>query len=418
MKLTIRSIIWTLIGAGIAGAVYMAVIPRPVAVETALVTEDSLRVSVREDGKTRIREKYIVSAPVSGRLNRIQLNEGDALEGNDSLVAVILPSDPAILDARSRAEARARVSAAEATLKRAEANAEQARINFDLAKSRFGRSENLRAERSVSQEELDIARAEFLAAAQATKAGAFETEIAQYELEMARAAAQHFGGAANPESNVGMTSEEAADPFEILTPVSGRVLRVFQESSTVVSVGTPILEVGDPRNLEIEIDVLSTDATRIRPGSQITIEHWGGPPLKAIVRVIEPAAFTKVSSLGVEEQRVNIIADFDEPAERIATLGDGYRVEAQITVEELPSALQVPNSALFRFQRQWHVLKVVDGRAVMQPVSTGLQNDAHTQITAGLVPGDTVILYPGDQIETGTAVTAIPKNAAPVAEGT
>ena len=186
---------------------------------------------------------------------------------------------------------------------------------------------------------------------------------------------------------------------------------MFQESATVVSVGTPLLELGDPQNLEIEIDVLSTDAVRIKPGAELTIEHWGGAsPLQGNVRVIEPAAFTKVSSLGVEEQRVNIIADFNEAPDRIASLGDGYRVEARITIDELNGVLQIPNSALFRYRRQWHVMKVVGNVAEMQRVEIGLQNESHTQIIKGLNQGDTVIMYPSDEVQSGTKVRLVNGN--------
>ncbi len=408
MKPTIRTIIWSLIGVALVGAGYYAFVPKAVEVETAEVVEGRLRVSVREDGMTRIREKYVISAPVSGRLSRIQLHAGDPIAGDHSLIAVILPSEPAILDARSRAEANARVQASEASLKRVNANAEQFRINHDLAKIKFDRSTKLLSERAISQDEFDTAKAEYMAASQAVKTAAFETDVAQFELEMAKAASKQFGsseGVETANAETGLTSSEATEPFEIVAPVSGKVLRVFQESSTVVTVGTPLIEVGDPRNLEIEIDVLSTDATRIRPGTDITIEHWGGnEPLRGHVRVIEPAAFTKVSSLGVEEQRVNIIADFDETSDRIATLGDGYRVEARITIEELENVLLVPNSSLFRFERKWHVLTVADGKASMTPVTLGMQNDSQTQIVAGLKPNDIVILYPGDNVETGTPV--------------
>lgn len=402
MKFTIRSLIWMFIVLAILLAGYLMAIPRPVEVETAMVAEGPLLVSVREDGKTRIREKYIVSAPVSGRLSRIGLREGDQISGEGSLIAVILPSEPAILDARTKAEAIARVKAGQASLKRAEAQTEQALIQRDLIQARFDRLTKLLANNAVSREDFDVAKTELLTTDQAIKTAKFETEIAQFELEMARAAANQFSE---------QTDAGKVEPFEIYSPVTGKVLQVFEESSTVVNVGTPLVEIGDPRKLELEIDVLSTDATQIRPGAEVLIEHWGGKqPLSARVRVIEPAAFTKVSSLGVEEQRVNIIADFEieiDAADRLATLGDGYRVEARITIEELKGALIVPNSALFRHQRQWHVLSVAENRAQMKPVDIGLQNETHTQILGGLNQGESVILYPSDEVESGTVVKPI-----------
>ncbi len=395
MKFSLKTLIWTTILLALVLAGAFALIPKPIVVESALVVEGPLRVSVDVDGKSRIREKYIVSAPVSGRLSRIELRAGDMIETH-SLLAVILPSDPAMLDVRTQAQSAARVQASEATLQRSKSNSETARINFELAKQKFDRFEKMRPAQSVSQDEYDTAKADYMAAAQAIKTARFDTEIAQFELKMAQVAADQL---ADPESQAKL------EPFEVFSPVRGKVLRIFQESSIVVTVGAPLLELGDPQNLEIEIDVLSTDAVRIKPGAELTIDHWGGEfPLQGIVRVIEPAAFTKISSLGVEEQRVNIIADFDELPERIATLGDGYRVEARITIDELQTALLVPNSALFRYQRQWHVMQVVNKTAVMTPVTIGLQSDAQTQILSGLSLGNTIIIYPSDEIRDGSKI--------------
>jgi HlyD family secretion protein len=399
MKFSLRTLIWSTVLLAMILAGGLAMIPQPVDVEFATVIEGPLRVTVQEDGKTRIREKYIVSAPVAGRLSRIELHSGDPVTCDQTRLAVIQPSDPAMLDARSRAQAEARVRSAEAAVQRSISHSAELTITHDLNQSKYDRVQRLLPDGAVSKVEFDTAKADFLASAQAIKAAQFDADITEFELEMARAAASQFGDE---------QADNPSEPFEIHAPIGGRVLRVFQESSTVVSVGTPLLELGDPQKLEIEIDVLSTDAVRIRPGAELTIEHWGGDsPLHGNVRVIEPAAFTKISSLGVEEQRVNIIADFNEPPERIATLGDGYRVEARITVSELDRALLIPNSALFRYQRQWHVMKIVNDRARMQAVAIGLQNESHTQITTGLNAGDEIIVYPGDEIQAGTKINRI-----------
>ncbi|TWU51803.1 efflux RND transporter periplasmic adaptor subunit [Rubripirellula reticaptiva] len=398
MKFSIQTLLLgvLVVALGIVG--YLSLSPSAVDVEFATATIGPLRVAVFEDGKTRVREKYTVSAPVSGRISRIELNAGDYCN-EKTLLAVILPSAPAILDARSRAEANARVQAAQSAVERAKSSGEQAKISHDLSEAKFDRVEKLLASQAVSRDEYDIAKAELLASEQAIQTTRFDQEIATFELDMAKAAVSQFNGD---------NDEPSANPFEIYAPISGRVLRVIQESSAVVTVGTPLIELGDPSNLEIEIDVLSTDAVRIKPGSEMTVEHWGGgSPLKGYVRVVEPAAFTKISSLGVEEQRVNVIADFNELPERIASLGDGYRVEASITVNELDEALLIPNSALFRHQRAWHVLSIVDNQATLQPVTIGLQNDSQTQITKGLDEGDCVIVYPSDTLKPGTAVRAV-----------
>lgn len=399
MKFTIKSLLLGVLLIALVIGGYLWWHPAAIEVELATAKLGPLRVSVQEDGKTRIREKYTVSTPVAGRVSRIELNPGDYCT-EQTLLAVILPSNPTMLDARSRAEARARVQAAESALQRAKSSQQQAQINFELSQSKFARVQSLLPSQAIAASDFDIAQAELSASRQAIQTAQFEEEIAMYELEMAQAGVRQFAAE---------DSDSAAEPFEIFSPIQGRVLRVLQESSAVVSAGTPLIELGDPSNLEIEVDVLSSDAVRIKPGSELTIEHWGGgSPLKGYVRVIEPAAFTKVSSLGVEEQRVNIIADFDEPPDRLQSLGDGYRVEASITVEQLNQALQIPNSALFRYQRQWHVLTVVEDRAHLQPVTLGVQSDTDSQIVSGLQPGDAVIVYPSDAIKPDTPVRAAP----------
>jgi HlyD family secretion protein len=402
MKFSLQTLIWTCVLLALLIAGFMALLPKPVNVDVATVLEQPLRVTVEEDGKTRIREKYIISAPVAGRLGRIELDPGDRVSANETLVAVIMPADPSMLDARSKVQAEARVHQAETAVKRAEANIEQVRINYDLSQAKYDRAKKLLATKAISEDEHEIVRADYLANKQRLKTAEFDSEIAQFELDMAEAALMQFK-AANTEGDD--ASQVPSEPFELFAPISGQVLRIFQESSTVLMVGTPLIEVGDPRNLEIEIDVLSTDAVKIKPGAALTIDHWGGDsPLKGIVRVVEPAAFTKISSLGVEEQRVNVIADFDEPPERIATLGDGYRVEADITIEESDQVLQVPSSALFRYRREWHVFRVVNGRAELRKVEIGMQNDSQSQILKGLAADDLVVVYPSDDIQDGSSV--------------
>lgn len=382
-----------LIGMALAGVLAFA--PKPIEVETAILTEGALQVSVLEDGKTRIREKYIVSSPVAGRLSRIELNPGDDVCCDGTLIAIILPADPTMLDARSKAQAEARVQQTQSALRRAQANAAQVQVNFNLSQSKFDRAESLIRSNAISRDEFDVAQSELLSLTQSVRTTKFDCEIAEFELKMAEAALMQFD----------VNEESAVDPFEVHAPITGKVLRVFQESATVVGVGTPLIELGDPENLEMEIDVLSTDAVRILPLSELTIDHWGGEePLKGSVRIVEPAAFTKISSLGVEEQRVNVIADFDEPVNRIANLGDGYRIEAKIVVDQIDNALLVPNSALFRHQRLWHVFTIVNDRATLTLVEIGAQNESFTQVLSGLNQSDEVIVFPSDKIATGVKI--------------
>ena len=398
MKFSIQTLIWTLVVMVLIIVGLLALIPKPVEVQTAMVSEGKLLVTVEEDGKTRIREKYIVSTPVAGRLSRIVLKVGDEVCEDESRIAIILPAEPTMLDARSKAQAEARVDQAKATVKRAEAATKQLHANYEQSNSKYERLKKLVQSNAVSKNEYDIARSEFLAVSQSVRTAEFDEEIAKYELKMAEAALLQFSD----------NAKESAKPFEVDAPVCGEVLRVFQKSAAVINVGTPLIEVGDPQNLEIVIDVLSTDAVRIQQGSKIIIEHWGGKePLTGTVRVVEPAAFTKISSLGVEEQRVNVIADFDSPKERLKPLGDGYRVEAKIIVTELAQVLKVPNSSLFRHQREWHVFKVVDDVAVMTPVKIGLQNDSFTEVVDGLAQDDEVILYPSDRVEAKSKIVRV-----------
>lgn len=401
MKFSIQTLIWTfvLIAAAIVGV--MAFRTKPVEVETAMVKTGDLRITVQEDGKTRIQDKYIVSTPVAGRLSRIELRPGDEACGEENLIAVILPAEPAMLDARAKAQAESRVEQAKAAGKRSAAAAKQVQINFELAKSKYERSKKLIKSKAVSRDEYDVVRSEYLALSQSIRTIAFDQEIAKYELKTAQAALLQFSD----------DSKVAGKPFEVYAPVCGKVLQVFQESATVVDVGMPLIELGDPKNLEMEIDVLSTDAVQIRPGSKLKVKHWGGKrPLSGTVRVVEPAAFTKISSLGVEEQRVNVIADFDESGAALFSLGDGFRVEAEITVDELPNVVQVPNSTLFRYQRKWHVFVVENGVALMKPVGIGVQNETHTAIESGLSQGDEVILYPSDNINDKSKVVRSDRN--------
>jgi HlyD family secretion protein len=397
MKFTLKSLIWGTLAIALALALFFLLNPQPIDVEVAVVRLAPFKVTVRDDGRTRIREKYIVSAPVAGRLSRIELKVGDHCSEN-TLLAVILPSDPAILDARARAEATARMHAAETALQRAASNAEQTKIAYELNAARFERAQRLLPANAISADEFDNVRTEYLASAQAVKTARFDEEITAFELDMARAAVSQF---------TDVTPDSSVTPFEIFSPISGRVLRVFEESSTVVAVGEPLVELGDPQDLEIVIDVLSTSAVRINPGAELSIEHWGGDiALKGHVRVIEPQAFTKISSLGVEEQRVNVIADFDEPSQRLSPLGDGYRVEALIAIEQLEEALQIPNSALFRYETKWHVLVERGGRAVLQRVEIGLQNERQSQVLSGLAEGEQVVIYPSDDIPAGSRISA------------
>jgi HlyD family secretion protein len=301
-----------------------------------------------------------------------------------------------VLDPRARAEAEARVAASRASLSRAEAIARQLEEEAELAAEEFHRREELLAQNLIPRSEFDQARARMRALEAAAEAGKSAVEVAHFELDAALAALRYSG-------EVG--AEQPAETVPLRSPVDGRVLKVLQESAGVVAAGHLLLEVGDPRQLEVEVEVLSRDAVRIEPGGRVLFERWGGgEELEGVVRTVEPTGFTKISALGVEEQRVLVIADISSPPEAWQRLGDGYRVEAGFIVWEREDALTVPASALFRRDDGWAVFVVEDGRARLRPVSPGQGSGLLTEITAGLSSGEVVIVHPGEGVDDGVRV--------------
>lgn len=397
MKTTINKVILIVFGVAVVGAVIYAFMPKPVSVDIACVEPGPMRVTVDEDGKTRIKERYVVSSPLAGRMLRIQLEPGDEVTAKESLVAVIEPSDPALLDARAHAEAAARVKAAEAAHEAAGPNLARAESLLEQAKRDHQKKREMFNKGAATQKELDDTVTLERVRTQDHKAAEFAKIIARFELQMARAALLRT----DPESPGGNND----DRFDIYAPCGGRVLHVFQENAGVVSAGTPLLEFGDPLDLELVIDVLSADAVKIKPGAKVILEQWGGDEsLNGTVQLIEPAAFTKVSALGVEEQRVNVIVDFLDAPEKRKALGDGYRVEARIVVWEQPDVLRVPTSALFRHGDDWAVFRVINGRAHLTTITVGRQTPLDAQVMDGLNGDDTVVLHPSDTIKDGVAV--------------
>ena len=389
------------IAALVVGGLGYAFWPEPAEVDLATVERGPLQVTVDEDGKTRIREKYVVSAPLIGRLLRIDMEAGDPVEAGKTLLATIEPRDPELLDARMVAQAEARVRAAEATLKKMEPTLEEVRAAQAFAEAEMTRARKAAVSNAISKSELENKEYNFRQKSEELRSTRIQEEIARFELEQAEAAllrtrprdAAEVDGAAN--GNGGWT-------FTIYSPINGSVLRVLQESAAVVSAGTPLLELGDPLDLEAEVDVLSRDAVKIHAGARVLLEHWGGDKaLQGRVRLVEPSGFTKISTLGVEEQRVNVIVDFADPPDARATLGDGFRVEARIVIDEADDVLKVPTSALFRVGKQSAAFKVVDGVVHEQIVELGRQNGLEAEVLKGLSAGDQVVIHPSDQIENG-----------------
>lgn len=396
MRITVRGIA---IAAGIiliAAAVAWAVMPGAVPVETAPVRKGKFVASVDEDGKTRVRERYIVAAPLAGRLGRIRFKVGDPIKVDDA-VATITPSPAPLMDPRTREEVEERLGAAEANVGRAKAVVERARAQSAQANTDFNRTRTLADRGAATAQALEHAELAVRLADRDLRAAEFLNRAAEHELSQMRALLAQYSGDSN--------ADQPAESWNVAAPVSGVVLRVAQESETIVQPGTPLLDVGDPRDLEIVVDVLSTDAVEIRPGAEVTIVHWGGPAaLSGRVRRVEPAAFTKVSTLGVEEQRVNVLIDIVSPAEQWASLGDAYQVDAQIVVFTLDDAIIIPAGALFRRGDQWKVFVVKDGRAQIRDVQLLRRSGRFAAIASGLKQDDVVIVYPGDRVASGVRV--------------
>ena len=374
--------------------------PRPLIVDVISVQRGPLQVSVDDDGKTRIKERYVVAAPLAGRLQRIEWHAGDKVVAGQSTLAVIEPTDPELLDERQMAAAAARVRSAEAAKEQSVARIARAREAFSLANHAFDRAKQLIGGKTITRETFDEAEHQLAISRHELKTAELATKITAYELELAQAAfVRTRHSSAEPPPPVVNTR------FEIRAPVDGVVLRVFQESEGVIQEGVPLLEMGDPRDLEVEIDVLSQEAARIAPGAKVWLEHWGGDQrLEARVRLIEPAAFLKISALGVEEQRVNVIADLLSPLNQRAALGDAFRVEARIVVWENDDVVKLADGALFRYGVGWATFIVSNGRAVRRPVQIGHSNGLETEIVAGLSPGDLVVLHPSDRLDNQTRV--------------
>lgn len=401
---------WIALAGGFLVLVWFGFRPHPVEVDLAVVTRGTLEVTVDEDGETRIREPYLISAPLDGRLVRVELEPGDLIS-KGQVLAAIDPGEPGLLDARSRAEAEARLKAAEAAHKRALSQVEIARAEAEKAKRYRERDRRLLEKGNISQPMYEDAL-HALRVAESTLTAAWSSEeVARFEMDQAKAALVHSHRTESAETRSGRE-------FEIRSPIDGVVLRRFQESSTMLAAASRILEIGDPEDLEVRIDVLSEDAVKVQPGQPVRLVNWGGSgELEAHIRRVEPSAFTKVSALGVDEQRVWVFADFAKeggepdpfPAEfpgGRTLLGDGYRVEAQIVVWSRKDAVKVPSGSLFRTQPDggWAVYRAVEGRAVLTPVTRGQDNGMEAEIPEGLEEGDEVILHPGDRVGDGVKV--------------
>jgi len=366
----------------------------PVSVELAQVERGVFEQTVSDDGKTRVRERYTVFAPLAGRLERIRLKAGDPVE-QGQVVALLTPVAPALLDARSVRELQARVGAAEAQQLRAKAEVARVMAQRDQAQADHDRQAKLFKDGFISATAREQSELALRTAERTVEAARFAEDASGHELSQARAALVRY------------KSGEVGARWEVTSPVKGSVLKVVQESEGAVTLGAPLIELADARSLEAVVDVLSQESVAIKPGMPARIELGRGiAPLAARVRLVEPAAFTKISALGVEEQRVNVVLDFAEPLDRVQTLGDAFRVDAAIVTHRVQDAVKVPVGALFRDGEGWAVFVAQDGRAVKRAVKAPLRNGAEALVEDGLKPGERVVVYPSDALRDGSRILA------------
>ncbi|MYA07940.1 MAG: HlyD family efflux transporter periplasmic adaptor subunit [Holophagales bacterium] len=393
---------WVLWGVGlvvVAAAVFFGTRPQPVPAELAEVTRGPLEVTVDDEGETRVRDRFVISAPLAGRVLRIELEPGDAVVAGETVLAIFLPSAPVLLDARSRAEAEAAVETATAALGQAEANYERSAAELVYSRSEAGRYLRLSQEGIVSVETMESAQLDLDTRQEAVEAADYAVRTARSELQAARVRLLQFSAESAEDMN--------GTAIRIVSPVSGVVLRRVRESESVVPAGEALLEVGDPAQIEVVTDYLSKDAVRMRSGQRVLIDRWGGDrPLLGRLRRVEPSGFTKISALGVEEQRVNVVIDIVDPPAVWAGLGDGFRVETRVVVWESGDELKAPTGALFRRDESWAVFAVERGRAALRMIDVGERNAREAQVLAGLEPGEQVVVYPSDSLSDGSPVAA------------
>ena len=388
VKRHIRLILGILI---VVGIVVVAMWPQSTEVDVVTVGRGPMVVTIDEEGETRVRDRFVVSAPVTGRLQRIELEPGDTVVRGQTLLARLMPAESPLIDPRTRGELSAAVEAARAAVGQAQAERDRAAAALERARTTARRQEALAEAGAVARDTLEAAQTTVKTGEEALRAAAFTVQRAEYELQLARARLQA------PAASGGVVP--------VISPVDGVVLKRLRESESIVPAGEPLLEIGDPGRIEIVSDLLSTDAVRVPQAAQVIIDQWGGPhPLHGTVRRVEPSGFMKVSALGVEEQRVNVLVDVPELPPEARQLGDGYRVEIRVVTWQADDVIKVPVGALFRRGDEWAVFVIEDGVARRRPVQVGQRNDTEAQIVGGLTVDEVVVLHPPDTLEEGTRV--------------
>jgi HlyD family secretion protein len=395
----IKRSVMGLVAAGVSVALLWALWPKPVAVEVARLSLGALLVTVEDEGKTRIKDVYTVSAPITGKLVRLSLEAGDRVKKDTTTVAIIEPMAPSFLDVRTTREIEAHIEAGKAAVTLAEAEANQASAELEFAQSELTRARALIRSKTISERALERARIDVDTRQASVARARANLEVRKRELESAQARLIAPEEAWKGEVPVGCC-------VTVRAPVSGRVLRLMQESERVIAAGTPLIEIGDPDNLELVVELLSADAVKVIEGATATIEGWGGQPLPAKVTRVEPAGFTKVSALGIEEQRVRTILKLQDSAAAAGKLGHDYRVFVKIGIYETTSALRVPISALFRKGEEWAVYVIDKGRVRSVRVILGQRNAAFAEVLGGIAEGAIVVLHPSDRVRDGVRVVS------------
>jgi HlyD family secretion protein len=389
------------------GVVFLAAIvagfwPKPIRVETSQVTRGPLTVSVLEEGKTRIRHRYVISPPVSGYLNRVTLRAGAAIQAGKTVLATIEAEASGFLNPRTRAETQARVKSLEAIRMQRAAEVDRAKAALELSKNEFARADALNKLSSTSLQDWDAAKTHVGVLGQELRSAEFALRAAEFEVEQARATLKQ----------ILTPGTDGSVPLQMVAPVDGFILNVYEENARSISVGTTIMEIGDLHDLEAEIELLSSDAVAVAPGAEVSIEQWGGgTPMHGRVSLVEPGGFTKISALGVEEQRVKVRVDFIDPLPPNNKLGDRYRVEARIVTWHGDDALQIPTGALFRRSNDWMTFVVKDSTAHLQKIDIAHNNGIAAEVSSGLTQAESVILYPPDNVKDGAAVTVDSKHS-------
>ena len=381
--------------AAVIAALVWGFMPKPVLVETQSAVRATLQVTVEEEGKTRVVDRFVVSAPTSGFARRVKLKVGDAVRRGQ----VLLTLDPlrsTVLDPRARAEAKARVAAAEAALKAAKENVDAAGADASYAETQLTRSRELHESGTIADEVLSQSEADARRTRANLRSAEASVEVAGHDLRASQTALRH---------SAAQQVEKPAETVAVRAPVGGSVLKVLKESEGVLNAGEGVLEIGNARHLEVVVELLSADAVRTGPGTRVLLERWGGErPLEGRVRLVEPFGFTKISALGVEEQRVLVVSDITSPPEEWERLGDGYRVEAKFVLWEEDGVLQVPSSSLFRRGEEWAVFVVNAAHVQLRTVEIGRRSGLTAQVLSGIDEGDQVITHPDDSIEDGIEV--------------